>query len=141
METLTTQEQLNENEQEDSEEFFPFSELIESLETIETGAQLENISEEWADFIEQLPIYTFQVLKAIVEQDNPNTAIKKIAEENITMPNLLIDSINECANNTIGELIINPNSERPEIYQEHITNVKKIIAMYEGKMAGQTSSN
>jgi hypothetical protein len=57
------------------------------------------------------------------------------------MPNLLIDSINERANDTIGELIINPSSERPEIYQEHMTNVKKIIAMYEGKMAGQTSLN
>lgn len=142
METLTTQEQLNENEQEASVDLFPFSELIESLETIETSAYLEeNFSEEWADFIEQLPPYTIQVLKAIVEHDNPNTAIKKIAEENITMPNLLIDFINELANDTIGELIINPSLETPEIYQEHITNVKKIIAMYEGIMAGQTSSN
>ncbi|BAY43922.1 hypothetical protein SAMD00079811_15150 [Scytonema sp. HK-05] len=141
METLTTQEQLNENEQEASVDLFPFSEFIESLEPIETSDQLENFSEEWAEFIEQLHSYEIQVLKAILEQDNPNAAIKKIAEENITMPNLLIDSINEHANDTIGELIINPSSETPEIYQEHMTNVKKIIVMYEGKMAGQTSLN
>lgn len=47
------------------------------------------------------------------------------------MPNLLIDSINERANDTIEELIIDSNSETPEIYQEHITNVNKLIAMYE----------
>lgn len=41
------------------------------------------------------------------------------------MPNLLIDSINERANDTIGELIINSDSEIPEVYHEHITHVKK----------------
>lgn len=141
METLATDEQLNENQQEDSEEFFPFSELIESLEPIESGDQLESFSEEWTDFIEQLPVYELQVLKAIVEQHNPHAAIKKIAEENITMPNLLIDSINERANDTIGELIINSSSKNPEIYQEYIMDVKKIIAICEGKMAEKISSN
>ena len=81
------------------------------------------------------------MLKAIVEQDNPNAAIKQIAEANITMPNLLIDSINECANDTIGELIIEPGGEIPEVYQEHLINVKKMIAMYEDLMARPTSSN
>ncbi len=140
METLTTQEQLNENRLEDSEEFFPFSELVEFLEPIETADQLENFSEEWTEFVEQLHGYEIQVLKAILEQNNPNAAIKKIAEENITMPNLLIDAINERANDTIGELIIDPSSENPEIHQEYMTNVKKVIAMYEDKMAGQISS-
>ncbi|MBW4635152.1 MAG: hypothetical protein KME30_25625 [Iphinoe sp. HA4291-MV1] len=142
MGTLTTQEQLNENGQEESEDLFPFSELLESLEPpIDTTDRGENFSEEWAEFTKQLQSYEIRVLKAMLEQDNPNAAIKKIAEENITMPNLLIDSINELANNTIGELIIDPNSETPEIYEEHRTNIKKVIAMYENKMAEPTSFN
>jgi hypothetical protein len=52
-----------------------------------------------------------QVLKAIIEQSDPSATIKKIAEENITMPELLIDAINECALDTIGDLIIEPGSE------------------------------
>jgi hypothetical protein len=66
--------------------------------------------------------------------------IKQIAEAQITMPNLLIDSINEIANNTIGELIIETGEEKPEIYPEHLLNLKKIIAIYEDLMAKSTSS-
>jgi DNA repair exonuclease SbcCD ATPase subunit len=136
-------EPLSENPQEDDIELFPFSEIIETSAIIDTSEvdTSENIPEEWTNFLENLPGYELQVLKAMVEQDNPNGAIKKIAEANITMPNLLIDSINERANDTIGELIINTDSESPKLYPEHITHVKKMIAMYEDLMARHTSSN
>ncbi|PHM10198.1 tellurite resistance TerB C-terminal domain-containing protein [Nostoc sp. 'Peltigera malacea cyanobiont' DB3992] len=126
VETLNP-EPLSDNSQEDDIELFPFSEIIQSSNVIE-NSEVEtsgNIPEEWTNFLENLPVHELQVLKAIVEQDNPNSAIKKIAEANITMPNLLIDSINEQANDTIGELIINSDSESPKVYQEHITDVKK----------------
>ncbi|MEH1772989.1 tellurite resistance TerB C-terminal domain-containing protein [Nostoc sp.] len=136
-------EPLSDNSQEDDIELFPFSEIIESSDVIDNSEveTSENIPEEWNSFLGNLPGHELQVLKAIVEQDNPNSAIKKIAEANITMPNLLIDSINERANDTIGELIINSDSESPKVYQEHITDVKKMIAMYEGLMARHASSN
>ncbi|MEH2289998.1 tellurite resistance TerB C-terminal domain-containing protein [Nostoc sp.] len=136
-------ELLSNNSQEDDTELFPFSEIIESSNIIESSEveTSENISEEWNNFFRNMPGYELQVLKAILEQDNPNSAIKKIAEANITMPNLLIDSINERANDTIGELIINFDLESPKVYQEHITDVKKMIAMYEGLIAKHASSN
>lgn len=141
IETLTTQEQLNDNGEEESEDLFPFSELIESLEVIDITNSSENFSEEWTEFTKQLQGYEIRVLKAMLEQDNPYPVIKQIAEENITMPNLLIDSINELANNTIGELIIDSSAETPEIYEEYRKNVKKIVAMYEYKMTEETSLN
>ncbi|MBP5972317.1 hypothetical protein HW132_06115 [Brasilonema sp. CT11] len=141
METLTTQEKFNENEQEEDEDLFPFSELLESLDPRKTTTVSENFPEEWRKFSEQLQGYEIWVLKAMLEQDKPYPVIKKIAEENITMPNLLIDSINELANDTIGELIIDSSSEMPEIYEEYKTNVKNILAMYEYKMTEETSLN
>ncbi|MHC5935092.1 tellurite resistance TerB C-terminal domain-containing protein [Nostoc sp.] len=142
IETFNT-EPLSDNSQEDDMELFPFSEMIESSAIIDTSEVdiSENIPQEWAKFLENLPGYELQVLKAIVEQENPKAAIKKIAEANITMPNLLIDSINERANDTIGELIINSDSESPKVDQEHMTHVKKIIAIYEDLMARHASSN
>ncbi|MEH2383614.1 MAG: tellurite resistance TerB C-terminal domain-containing protein [Nostoc sp.] len=142
IETFNT-EPLSDNSQEDDMELFPFSEMIESSAIIDTSEVdiSENIPHEWAKFLENLPGYELQVLKAIVEQENPKAAIKKIAEANITMPNLLIDSINERANDIIGELIINTDSESPKVDQEHITYVKKIIAIYEDLMARHASSN
>lgn len=136
-------EPFSDNSQEDDTELFPFSEIMETpavMDTLEVDAS-ENLPEAWTNFLEKLPEYELQVLKAIVEQDNPKAAIKKIAEANITMPNLLIDSINERANDTIGELIINTDSESGEVYPEHITYVKKMIAIHESLIARHTSSN
>ncbi|MEH1942795.1 MAG: tellurite resistance TerB C-terminal domain-containing protein [Nostoc sp.] len=136
-------EPLPDNSEEDDNELFPFSEIMETtaIASISEAETSENLPEEWANFLENLPVYELQVLKAIVEQDNPNAAIKKIAEANITMPNLLIDSINERANDSIGELIIDSNLESPEVYPEYMKDVKKMIAMYEDLIARHASSN
>jgi chromosome segregation ATPase len=136
-------EPLPDNFKEDDTELFPFSEIIETPAVIGNSEVdiSDNLPEEWTNFLENLPIYELQVLKAIAEQDNPKAAIKKIAEANITMPNLLIDSINERANDIVGELIINSNLEIPEVYFEHITHVKKMIAMHESLIARHASSN
>ncbi|MEH2120290.1 tellurite resistance TerB C-terminal domain-containing protein [Nostoc sp.] len=136
------QEPLSDNSQDDPE-LFPFSEIMENTAITDTSEieTSENISEEWTNFLENLPRSELEVLKAIVEQDNPKAAIKKIAEANITMPNLLIDSINERANDIIGELIINSDLEIPEVYPEYMMYVKKMIAMYEDFMARHASSN
>jgi uncharacterized coiled-coil DUF342 family protein len=117
--------------EEDNLELFPFEELLEPLDSINgkhdhTG----NLPTEWDTFLNHLPAYEIQVLKAILEQDNPRATIKQIAEANITMPNLLIDAINEIASNTIGELIIATNTEVPEIVEEHLLNVKTMITKY-----------
>ncbi|TVP62146.1 MAG: hypothetical protein EA343_12300 [Nodularia sp. (in: Bacteria)] len=136
-ETLN-QEVLPEDGNEDTNDLFPFAELIDSLDSRATS---EILPEEWNNFLEVLPKHEIQVLKAIVEQDNPKVIIKKIAEANITMPNLLIDSLNEHANDTIGELIIEPNLEIPQVYQEHIVNARKMLAIHEDLIARQASSN
>ncbi len=137
-------------------ELFPFSELIETLDSNNRiinpenlnpenlnpeNLNIESLSGEWGEFLHHLPNHELQVLKAILEQENPNPAIKQIAEANITMPNLLIDAINECASDTIGELIINTASEFPSVYQEHVPNVKKILETYEENIAKSASSN
>ncbi|OKH52441.1 hypothetical protein NIES2101_14540 [Calothrix sp. HK-06] len=115
---------------------FPFSDLLGIIEPVSTqNIQSENniveLPAEWDNFRRQLNNRDFLVLKAILEQENPNPSIKQIAEENITMPSLLIDAVNELASNTIGELIIETTSEYPKIYVEHIENVHIIIKAYE----------
>ena len=95
----------------------------------ETKTKLEEIPSEWAELKARLSDDDIQILKAILEQNNPSAIIKKIAEQNITMPQLLIDAINELAMDTIGDLIIEPGSVSvpPAIAQEYLTKVKNII--------------
>jgi uncharacterized coiled-coil DUF342 family protein len=165
--TIHTDNNIHGSVLEEPVELFPFSELIETLDANKNiiinpanlnpenlnpenlnpenlnlkNLNLESLSGEWGEFFHHLPNHELQVLKAILEQENPNPVIKKIAEANITMPNLLIDAINECASDTIGELIINTASEFPSVYQEHVPNVKKIIETYEEIIAKSASSN
>lgn len=95
--------------------------------------QPEKISDEWVKFVMRLNKPEVQVVKAIIEQGDPSATIKKIAEENITMPELLIDAINECALDTIGDLIIEPGSELVPmgILEEYIENLNKVININE----------
>ena len=93
--------------------------------------QMTELPNEWTKFMKRLPQYEFLVLQAIAEQDNPNVTIKKIAEEKLTMPELLIDSINERAIDIIGDLIIDPGSSSvPRIIDEYLTSVKQLIKNY-----------
>ncbi|MCL1467664.1 tellurite resistance TerB C-terminal domain-containing protein [Argonema galeatum] len=90
------------------------------------------IPDEWTEFIAQLTNSELQVLKAIVYLENPNPEIKKIAESYITMPELLIDGINERAIATIGDIIIEPGSVSPLIAEaEYLTNIKEILKFKE----------
>ncbi len=94
----------------------------------EEQRQSENINNKWKEFVARLSNAEIQVLEAIAQQDNPHLAIKKIAEENITMPEVLIAAINEHALATIGDIIIESESVSPIIAEaEYLTNVHKIL--------------
>jgi len=92
-----------------------------------------DLSNEWTEFLVQLPEYELQVLRAVVEQNNPAGVIKKIAEDNLTMPEALIDSINERALDSVGDIIIEPGSggSPATIAREHLKTIKKLIKTYE----------
>ncbi|HAJ59637.1 MAG TPA: hypothetical protein DCP31_10500 [Cyanobacteria bacterium UBA8543] len=90
--------------------------------------QIPELPDEWTEFRLQLADYEFLVLKAIAEQDNPSGVIKKIAQEHLTMPEVLIDSINERAMDAIGDLIIDSgSSSTPLIRAEYSAAVKNLI--------------
>lgn len=86
---------------------------------------------EWTELMLQLPEYEFQILKAIVEQPNPAPLIKQVAEANLTMPELLLDSINERALDTIGDLILDSSGGQATIVQDYDKLVKALIHAYE----------
>lgn len=135
VETINSNCEILPDNQENNVELFPFDELLQPLDIIDTEHdQLTNLPTEWHNLLENLPAYEIQVLKAILEKDNLQETIKQIAEANITMPHLLIDAINEIANQTIGKSIIETNTEIPEIIEEHLLNVKTIISKYKSEI-------
>ena len=84
---------------------------------------------EWTDFLTHLSVSELKALRAIAAQKNLAPTLKKIAEEHLTMPELLIDGINERALDTIGDLILEPglNNTPAKIAQEYRSIVQKLI--------------
>ncbi len=84
---------------------------------------------EWSQFFTHLSDAELKALRAIAEQKNLTPRLKKIAEDNLTMPELLIDAINERALDTIGDMILEPGlSNTPTIIaEEYRLIVQKLI--------------
>jgi chromosome segregation ATPase len=98
----------------------------------QTSEKKPVLSQEWLNLINQLPDYGMKVIASIVEPNNLTATLKTIAEENLTMPELLIDQINNCAIDTIGDRIIEPGSisTPPAIASEYIGLVNQAINFY-----------
>jgi hypothetical protein len=107
------------------------AEITAAKSPLYSGRTVSEFPEEWTVLMGQLPEYEFQVLKAIAEQSNPAPVIKQIAEANLTMPELLIDGINERALDTIGDLILASTENSVAIAPEHRKLVTKLIQAYE----------
>ncbi len=101
-------------------------------------SQYPSITAPWTDFASKLPKYEFQALGAIAHQENPGPQLKQIAEANLTMPELLIDAINERALEIIGDIILEPSANKgiPIIAQEYETSVRGILRVYEALTHG-----
>ena len=92
-------------------------------------------SNPWIEFVMQLSDPELQVVEAIIHQSDPRIEIKKIAEANITMPELLIDRINEVALDTIGDFIIEPESEfvPPGILEDYLRDLQQALDKMKNK--------
>ena len=106
---------------------FESTELIDGVSPLQEQPDAD-LDAEWAEFVAQLTYPELEVLKAIVQQENPNYTIKNIAESHITMPELLIDAINSRAIATLGDIIIEPGTDAPAIADpEYLQTVKKLL--------------
>ncbi|MGG6268332.1 tellurite resistance TerB C-terminal domain-containing protein [Leptolyngbya sp. AN03gr2] len=95
---------------------------------LEPDAEAEAYSE-WKIFLSQLQQPEFEALNAIAHQSNPNASLKQIAEANLTMPELLIDAINERSIETIGDFVIDPTpGTAPSIAPEYLETVRQLLA-------------
>jgi hypothetical protein len=96
-------------------------------------SQEPNLDATWTKFATLLPQYEVQALTAIVRHASPAQRLKQIAEANLTMPELLIDSINERALEVVGDIILEPSAQPgvPVIAQEYESAIQAILRAYD----------
>lgn len=97
-----------------------------------TNPKTPKIGGEWMDLMRAMTGSEFNALKAIAIEENPGPTLKRLSEENLTMPELLIDAINERALDTIGDIILEPGPDTGVsiIAQEYRDQVATLISTY-----------
>jgi hypothetical protein len=95
-------------------------------EALHVKAESE-LPEGWDEFARQLDQCQLQTLRALCLETDPASAVNRIAEENATMPQFLLDSINQVALDTIGDIIILPDTTPPTIEEDDIEAVRQVV--------------
>jgi hypothetical protein len=100
---------------------------IKAKTTEQGETPTEGFPEGWGDFVRRLRDDQQEVLAAIMDKDAAMERIRKIAADKATMPEALIDSINELAQETVGDIIIDTNLVPPAVEEEDLEMVKKVL--------------
>lgn len=99
----------------------------QTLEETEFVA-VEFEDEGWNELFAELAQPHLDVLRVIVTEENElDKAIRSIATEHGTMPSALIDQVNEFAQDTIGDLLIETDPTPHIIDEEYVASVKRMI--------------
>ncbi|MGB0386791.1 MAG: TerB N-terminal domain-containing protein [Ardenticatenaceae bacterium] len=109
----------------------PFDKLSarQASESTLNQAPFADLPEEWAEFAAQLADFQFQALHAIMSDNNPSTRLTQIANANATMPEPMIDTINEIALETIGDIIIEAYPTPQIIEEEYLEAIQEIVTI------------
>jgi hypothetical protein len=96
---------------------------------IPSAKTFEGLPPEWRQFMSRLKDNQVRTLRVIATNGQSREEIRKLAAEVGIMPEALIDSINELAHETIGDIIIDTNSVPPVIEEEDFEMVQKALAL------------
>lgn len=85
------------------------------------------LDSELKEFVQSLRPEQKRVIYALLTLKNPEEEINAIADECMTMPEILIDDINAVALQTLGDLIIDVTGEKPEFFHEYEVSLRRSI--------------
>lgn len=101
--------------------------VMSSQEAEQDQGTSGDLPEEWTQFRSALKEHQHQALRAILTMEDPSGELARLADESAIMPEFLIDSINELALDTVGDIIIEPGSSPPAIEEEDLEFVRKLV--------------
>lgn len=97
----------------------------------EGNSQLFNLStlpSELQEFVGCLVPEQQKALHALLSCEHPESELERIAEEAMTMPQIILDDINGMAMQVLGDLIVDAMEQEPRVMDEYLTTLKKSIA-------------
>lgn len=117
-----------------------FDNMLESELTAEqeTATEIEisstkldeiGLSENLKRFFEALTDIQRQVLQAILFSDDPQKTLTQLAEETMSMPELLIDEINDVATQYLDDIFIDTLSDTPTVLEQYADELKRAVEL------------
>ncbi len=85
------------------------------------------LSDSMGQFIEVLSPIQEKVLFIVLENNEPKEQIDVIANEEFTMPEILLDEINDLSTQYIGDIIIDTFGDEISVLEQYIEELKKAI--------------
>lgn len=115
----------------------PESELAARQETI-AGTEMLNdkldgigLSEELKRFFEALTDIQRQALQAILLSDHPQEKLTELAQEAMSMPEILIDEINDVATQVLDDILIDTFDDTPTVLEQYADELKCAVELLE----------
>lgn len=87
----------------------------------------EGLSAELKALLESLRNEQVETLRALLGEEQPLEQLEKLAEQNMTMPQILMDALNEVALPHLGEILIDTMCMPPRVLEEYAAPLKQAI--------------
>lgn len=87
------------------------------------------LPEDLKEFFEALTDIQRQVLKTILFSDNPQEKITRLAEEAMSMPEIMIDEINDAATQFLDDILIDTFDGTPTVLEQYADELKRAVEL------------
>ena len=101
------------------------------VETEIQNAKLDEIGlpDNLKEFLEALTDIQRQALQAILFSDDPQEKLAKLAEEAMSMPEILIDEINDVATQFLDDILIDTFDDTPTVLEQYANELKCAVEL------------
>lgn len=89
------------------------------------------LSENLKHFFEVLTDIQRQTIQAILFSDNPQRELSKMTEETMSMPEILIDEINDVATQFLDDILIDTFDDPPTVLEQYADELKRAVKLLE----------
>ena len=109
----------------------PAAEQESEAETEIRKAKLDEMGlpEDLKEFLGALTDIQRQVLQAILFSDDPQEKLAKLTEETMSMPEIMIDEINDVATQFLDDILIDTFDDTPTVLEQYANELKRAVEL------------
>jgi hypothetical protein len=86
-----------------------------------------SVGSDWQALSSQLSDTQIEALRIVLEGQRVMFTLREIANRQGTMPELLLDTINEAALETLGDAILDASGDEPAVYDDYTNDALKLV--------------